>query len=956
MKTSAVLTTKTLTPAQKQAIETTQKWVGIIAGAGSGKTTVLIERCLNIIKNDPEKLNNFLIITFTEKAAGELLERLRKHIPKSSQHILLNAWIGTFHSFCARILRKNAPLINLDPNFQILNENEMHLLVQQTCASSLLDLLDRKDEQALLLINELDFKYTLSMFNNLCNFRWHASQILKHPATGSEQEISIKQAIKHCYFQIEANILTELQAKGALDFQQLEIDAFALLNNFPKIRNVYQHKFKHILVDEFQDTNDIQSQLVFTLANPKFNCLAIVGDPHQSIYRFRGANVACFENALQLIRENNGQVITLAENFRSEPEIVSFANSIFNFHQLIPARPDAKKCKAVQSLIFDKAESSVKTARQKEACALVEEIKRLIENQGFNYSDIACLFQAMTNLEEYESIFKKFDIPYRFIGGKGLLEKRETNDLINVLAYAANPKSKVALYGLLRSPFIGLSDEQCLLFSENKFTDNKLEILDFLRHASLHLKASEILSQTIERTGYDLICDMLDESGSMTANLERIIGLAKSLEKSGPITLQRFVDFLNEMKNKGAYLGDPTAGAFSSDAIACLTVHASKGLEFPVVILPDLLRQKAPNTGPWRFIRNKGLEIKPRDPKQPFGKRRETEAFKELKEFDLTQQEQELQRLLYVAMTRAQDRLIIPIHKKQKTRSKWHDWLCSATDKCSITNLNPGQELFRLDKPLQLKLSKHSSVPKITSIKFQPKFVTVSELEAYARCPQQYFLKYHLGLPSEDFFTTKPERIPANTKGSIIHEVIQKYDPKLKIDIKDLIKAACLNAQVNPSQKSIHDIEKSILGFLQNDLAKEIDQGERELDFDWKFENTIITGTIDWLKPLNNDFEIIDFKTDQITKQEAEEQAKAYELQLATYALALNVKKTKLYFLEPDVIWSMDVTKQRAHNYKLKLKEIINNIKQEKFEINKEAPCIKCPFYRNGICKQKTHE
>ncbi|MFH1873684.1 MAG: ATP-dependent DNA helicase [Pseudomonadota bacterium] len=953
MKTSVATTQKTLTPAQKKAIEATQEWVGIIAGAGSGKTTVLIQRCLNIIKNNPDLLNNFLIITFTEKAAGELLERLRKHLPPNSQHVLVNAWIGTFHSFCAKILRQNAALLDLDPNFRILDENQMHLLGQQVCTSTLLGLLDEKDEQALLLIEEMDFKHALGLFTDLCAFRWHTRQILNLPAKGSKHEIKIKQAIKHCYLRIEQNILASLRAKEALDFQQLEINALHLLTSFPKIRAFYQKKFAHILVDEFQDTNDLQSELIFTLASPTQNFLAIVGDPHQSIYRFRGANVNCFEQALKKIQENNGQIISLTDNFRSEPEIVYFANSLFNFHQLNPARPDAKNAKAVQTMLFTNPEKSLGAARQKEALALVEQINNLVNKQGYKYSDIACLFQAMTNLHEYETSFKKHNIPYRFLGGKGLLEKRETNDLINLLTYVVNPQSKPALLGLLRSPFIGFSDEECLHFCQNQQSDQRLRILDFLKQASLHLRPSEILEQAIQKTGYDLICDKLDASGSMTANLERIIGLAKSFEQSGPITLETFVSFLNEMKAKNAHLGDPTVSAFGTDVISCLTVHAAKGLEFPIVILPDLLRKKSANANPWRFVRNKGLEVKLKNPVQPFAERQETTAFRELKEVDLAEEEQELQRLLYVAITRAKDRLIIPIHHGQKPSGKWQEWLALPTEKSSITILNPGQDLSKQDKSLQLKLNNISMAATEPVTSFTPSFFTVSELECYERCPHEYFLKYHLGLPAEDFFSRKPDLLPANIKGSIIHSIIQKYEPSLKTHLQDLIKAECINSNINPVSKIIKVIEKPVLTFLKNPLAKNINSGQRELHFDWKFNDSIITGTIDWLKPGKSGFEIIDFKTDHITDKEVEKSSQEYELQLATYALALNISETKLYFLEPDIIWPLTIDDVWAKKYKSKLEKIINNIKQEKFEVVvKQPPCFKCPYHRNKICKK----
>ena len=694
MKTSADTPEKMPTPSQKRAIEATDKWVAVVAAAGSGKTTVLINRCLAILGGNPANLEHLLAITFTEKAAAELLTRLRKKLPPRSHHLLATAWVGTFHAFCARILRSNAPLVNLDPSFSILDENAFRLLSQEVIRETLVSLLDRRDERAITLVEELEFKNTVALLEELIDFRWHAKKTLKDTPGGDGQEARVHRAAAHCYKIIENEVLNEMGRRGAIDFQELEIKTLELLNGYPAVRAAYQRKFKHILVDEYQDTSDIQSELVFLLANPKLNYLAIVGDPRQSIYRFRGANVHCFETALRRIGEVGGEIITLKENFRSEPAIISFTNNAFEdlwdrtgpaAHAMISARKEVHGGPAVCELVFSPkdAKQTAPFLRQNEAGGLALFIKKLVADGKFKYSDIACLFQAMTSVADYEAAFKKAGVPYRIFGGRGLLERQEINDLMHALMYAADQKNDLALIGLLRSPLIGLSDDDLAWMAGADgrqlkraiLQDKRLPLLRFLEGAAKHMRPSEILKAAVAMTGYEHVCLALDPSGGMQANLERLISLSESLELEGPTPLDSFIEFITELRQRSARLGDPPALGFGGDAVACMTVHTAKGLEFPVVAIPDLIRQTPNKRGPFRFLRREGVAFKLKDATRPFGDRIETERFKQLENIDALEELEETKRLLYVAMTRARDLMVLPVHKSEKAQGKWHEWL-----------------------------------------------------------------------------------------------------------------------------------------------------------------------------------------------------------------------------------------------------------------------------------------
>jgi ATP-dependent helicase/nuclease subunit A len=996
MKTSAGITKRDLTTSQLQAAESIDKWTAVVAGAGSGKTTVLVDRCLKILSGDPRRLASLLAITFTEKAASELKKRIRQSFPPRDQHFLAEAWIGTFHAFCARIIRNNAPLLNLDPSFAILDENAFHLLSRRIIREKFVSLLDRRDPDAILMVEELDFKNCVSLLKNLMEFRFHARKAFEKENKRNDREAKLHASVRRCYCEIESTMLESLRLQNTLDFQELEIKAVELLKTNPQLRRAYQNKFRHILVDEYQDTSDIQSELVFLVAEPGKNCLAIVGDPRQSIYRFRGANVHCFFEAVEKIRRAGGEIIYLEENFRSEPAIVSFTNKVFGdlwetgakgpVLSMTAARKDVKRNPAVNVLLIKTENKQLNSPdlRRRDACAIALRISELVEKKYFKFRDIACLFQAMTAVFEYEKAFKEAGIPYRFFGGRGLLDRQEIKDLMHALAYAADPKDNVAMLGLLRSPLIGLSDDDCARLAGPEgagwkkavSNDERLELLRFLAGSSSSMLPSEILKKTIAATGYDIVCQALDPSGGSLANIERFISLVQSLEREGPLPLPSFIDFAKELREKSAKLGDPPGLGFGGDAVSCMTIHAAKGLEFPAVIIPDLLRRRPLMNSPWCFQRKEGLAFKLKDDADSFAERVATEEFSRLHNQDSLEEENESKRLLYVAMTRARDLLILPLHEDSKKESRWHEWLKDKTGSASsfVTQLNieACQDSRGLSARSGLRLPKRSHPAQIgplysnpldpdtyNKVKFEAdsKIFTVSELETYDRCPHEYYLKYVLGLPAEAVFGQEKTRLPANIRGSIVHAVLQKYDPAEKVSIDELIFSECHAALIVPDKKIVDEIKKPLHSFLANQISKEIGLGEREVRFDWKFSGVILTGTIDWLRPAGGAFEIVDFKTDMIKAKDVKARAAVYDTQLVAYALAaqacLNkpVVNTCLYFLEPDIMFREPFTNERGKKGAARLEKIIWGINNSEFRLGqKTRSCYTCPFKKNGIC------
>lgn len=985
---------KELTRAQKRAITATDRSMAVIAGAGSGKTTVLINRCLEIINKGhaPEasatgqaELDRILAITFTEKAAAELKQRLRHKLPQTAHHRLATAWVGTFHGVCARMVRQHAPLLGLDPSFAILDENASQLLMRQAVRTSLLAGLSARDEQVVLLVDEMDFRNAAQLMEDLMAFRWHARLALKKPKSDDEREDRLLKASAHAYGLCEKAFYDSLASEDALDFQELEIAALNLLDDHKDVLNSYQKRFRHILVDEYQDTNDVQTELTLRLFAPGKNTLCIVGDPRQSIYRFRGANVDCVQTALDHIRRADGEVVQLTDNFRSHPDVVSFVNTASEHieespgkapkkQHLTPARTKLKDAPAVMALDLANADKlSAAERRRFEAQSIASTIEKLIAEHGYSMGDIVCLFQALTDVAEYEAAFKERGIPYRFFGGRGLLSRQEVCDMMHVLRFALNPYDQIATLGLLRSPMIGLSDEDILQLGGNKGVDlcenarkhPDCSLLRKLANAGEHRRPSEIMRMMVDETAYEHICGELDPSGGMRAALDRLIILAESVERQAPTTLKEFIDFVANLRERNARLGDPPAAGDGSQAVHCMTVHTAKGLEFPVVILPDLFRQERNATHPWVFHRQEGLAFKLKDLEHPFGKREPSERFERIAEIEKFQSAAEHARLLYVAMTRAEDTLVLPLHRDEKVRGRWHEWLKPLADN-SITkvafkhenNSIPERTIVRSCDSAIVKTFDRTSVQ--SHYRTIARIFSVSQLEEYDRCPFEYYLRHQLGLPANRLISEESADLPSNIKGSIIHGVMENLSKENSHLLDELVRSQCTALDVQPTDKTIIELKRPIEHFMKTPLFEQSGEGSRECRIDWRLDGHTITGYIDWYREDEDGIHILDYKASRVTDDQVSGEAARYELQLATYALALEeafgkpAVSTTLIFLADDAtrLHEKKLDTKMKYDMKDRLCDIMKSISSESFDLSPAAnpPCTRCPYHHNGLC------
>ena len=335
-----------LTAAQKKAASTINKSIAILAGAGSGKTAVLIKRIINIVRQRNANLSEIVAITFTEKAAGELVYRLTAEIPPEFRPQIDLATITTIHGFCTKILREDASAIGINPEFSILEEHSSRILNHRITSKTIKELLKGGDNNAEIIVEELEYKYAISCLEDMVENRWHITNWINARSekdvltdATSKREEDVKSALIETFLLVNKALEEEKKRIGALDFLDLEIKTLNLFESNKEIGEKYQNRIKHLLIDEFQDTSDLQVALIGRIFNPKKNRLCIVGDPGQSIYRFRGANPSGIQEIRELIEEKDGFFIELTDNFRSTKPVIDFVNSLFNSEKSAPLTP-----------------------------------------------------------------------------------------------------------------------------------------------------------------------------------------------------------------------------------------------------------------------------------------------------------------------------------------------------------------------------------------------------------------------------------------------------------------------------------------------------------------------------------------------------------------------------------------------------------------------------------------
>ncbi len=508
---------------------------------------------------------------------------------------------------------------------------------------------------------------------------------------------------------------------GSLDFFDLLYRCRELLKNNKRVRDYFHERFDYILVDEFQDTDPLQIEILFFLAEKSARAerwqevelrpgkLFLVGDPKQSIYRFRRADIETYHEAKEIIARQ-GELLSLSLNFRSRPAVVEWVNALFSrlirppeegsyqpAYRPIAASRSWREGPSVMVLplapqipVEGGSASELRMAEARTVAAFLKKIvtegwsvgdRRGGEKRAIAYGDVGILFRAKEAMDLYEEEFRDFEIPYRVAGGRRYYSRLELNALLAILTSLDNPKDAVALTAALRSPFFGVSDDELfilvqegypldyLALDENrrsraagqggipKSIREAIRLLKELHDLRNQVGVSFFLLKIYEATRILPLLYLKPQGDQKVANLLKMVEMARALEERGVLTLRSFVQFLKKMEATEAEEGESPMAEESEDAVRIMTIHKAKGLEFPLVILADAAYEGRPRTRSGVVNRLQGrLEIR-------VGSRESgvmTQGWEEARKWERLREEAEDYRLLYVAMTRSRDYFVLP--------------------------------------------------------------------------------------------------------------------------------------------------------------------------------------------------------------------------------------------------------------------------------------------------------
>lgn len=560
---------------QQLAVDTTEGPLLILAGAGSGKTTVLVNRVEHIISSHLATPWQVLAITFTNKAAGELRERLVSAIGNEANDI----WAYTFHSCCSRILRRFGEKIGYTNHFTIYDTDDSRRVMKQ-CQKQL----GIEDK----LINHKSILAEIS--------RAKDSLISPEEYKQTAQNDFRKSKIAECYELYQA----QLKKSDAMDFDDIIFNTVKLLEENEDVRNLYQTQFKYVMVDEYQDTNHAQYVLTSLLAD-KYKNICVVGDDDQSIYRFRGATI---ENILSFENHYKGaKVIRLEENYRSTQNILDGANAVISHN-----KNRKGKTLFTRSGSGDKIVYKTVMSESEESQYIIDEIVKNVNN-GMKYSDHAILYRMNAQSRNLEVMLTKSGISHRIIGGHRFFDRKEIKDIVSYLAVINNPSDNVRLQRIINVPKRAIGDtmfanvleigaglgmsafevcERADEFQKTSRSASKLMnftkmIRDFQECIENGMGLNDLLQEVLDVTKYlDYLQEEPETYEDRVNNIKELSSMfIKYEEESEDANLSEFLEDVALISDIDSYNED-------EDAVVLMTLHSAKGLEFPVVFIPGM--------------------------------------------------------------------------------------------------------------------------------------------------------------------------------------------------------------------------------------------------------------------------------------------------------------------------------------------------------------------------------
>lgn len=1127
---------KNPTPEQALAINTIKSNVSLLAGAGSGKTYVLMKRFVQILRSDLSvNPTNIVAITFTRKAADEIKGRVRQAVSECveqaqndlerlrwQEHLqkVESAPISTIHSLCSRILRDNPVETQLDPEFTILEDFEaqdffketlqqylrknikenaaLRRLVQTYGVNSFVNqvtalgdklselvrednlaepylkakeelpalqqklfaavrtviearealgaktkgrqtlteaagLLDEMQKQLLALepdcslldasgVVKVSGKALAAELTNLKNLRQELNHVLLN-AKGCDLVQDWLAVLQEFY----ACLSARKQENNVLFNDDLDLLAIEHLQKNEALRQKYQERYKYIMVDEFQDTNERQRQLIYLLCGNKLdntNNLFIVGDVKQSIYRFRHADVSVFNRVKEDIAQNAGQNLGMKTNFRSTQSIVESCNTAFCQLMDLPKEEiclehhegantgGAKVCLLqvpYKSKDDDLGAKEDKWQKEAEAIAayLQQELPK-VEPQLRPGASKAILLRAMTHCEILRQTLQGYGINCVVVKGKGFYEQQEVLDILNLLAALHNRYASLELAGALRSNYFGLDDATLTQLFWQTENDKPLwdvlqavgsgelqlnlqpeqqalamqaaERLRSLRQAAALMALPELFAQLWDELKPEFVLSQQENGPSKLANVKKLRRLAQQYCQTKQASLAEWLQNVKDLRASSSK--EPAATVQADDALQIMTIHNSKGLEFDLVILPQLDKSVKVDTASIKYLPGKegeqgllGIKVPNKEMQL-----QNSGVYEQAKTRDSELEEEESRRLLYVAMTRAQKQLLmvgtvaeeklpeagigLPAAKgwwqqlqavyeadweKQESSCPWVRLLCA-------DDLSPAVE--QQGEQQQLALEPLALAPLPAYAACGRTCFTASALQTYLHCKRQYYYQQVLAVPEleQTVAGEQAHELPASVTGSIVHKALELYNGYNAEAVFAIALDEFAPGAAATQAKSMFD------AYIVSDLYKALPKKQkRELEFVQPLQQELAAeGVIDLLAFDEDDnMIIVDYKTG--TPPEPDEVKLGYAYQLALYKDAAEklypgkrVVRAELHFLQNMSVWQLPLDKSYLQEAIELCEEISGKGEEEDFACSCNESCAYCHYAY--LCPQKNKE
>ena len=896
-----------LSPEQMAAVTDSGRPLMIVAGAGTGKTTVLTARIVHLIESGQAKPEEILALTFTDKAAREMSERLDRTLPEGKAGVE----VGTFHALCDRLLRRHALEIGLDANFSVLSSAQAKLLLRESLFALPLDRY-RPRHDPLSYLNALARHFDKAKNEGVRvedYLAWveRLGSGLDSDSDPAEWDRYHRQKELAESYRVYQELLA---ARGYLDFGDLLLTTLDLLSTAPHLRAALQQRYRFVLVDEFQDTNRTQFELVRQLAGDGAR-LTVVGDDDQAIYSFRGASLANVLSFTEVYPAAHQAI--LRQNYRSLQPILDAAYRLITHNnprrlevqhglqkRLLSARTDLK------SLGAEAIELQTFAAVSDEADAVAERIEALLTRSDVELSDVAILVRNNRDANAYLRALESRGIPYRFQGSQGLYDRSEVRLLLSFAKLVTDPSDSLSCHHLAASPLFGLSTLTLLQLNayarrrslslyqamsehrsgrpdggvdltplEVQRVERFLTLIAQMAELVLELSPRALLHTFMTASGWMArLAPQADPSDVVEArNLARFFDVARAHESLFPSDrLPQFVEHLELLRESGD--SPPTVESdHHAAAVSIMTVHGSKGLEFAAVFVVGLTGRRFPS---WR--REDPLEFP-------------AELMSAVPEDPEEAHTDEERRLFYVAMTRAQRLLWLSMaydegnRRSQQVSPFLREAFAEQPRDLRPQRRSPIEELARHAAPAQNPESQSWPILPMD----RPLRLTWSKLETYFSCRRQYFYQYVLCLSAPPSHQRSFGEAMHQAVASFLQQKQQGVNVPL-VEVQASFRTRWKRMGYLSAEHTDHELARgleTIEEFWQREQAQPVPRFvEREFRAHLGDNNWLI-GTWDRVDEVDGRWTLIDYKTGAVQNQEAADRRASESRQLVLYAMAL---------------------------------------------------------------------